>query len=195
MTSNSSELLTLMLGPLIGLPVALLPIHILWINLVTDGMPAISLSFEKAEKDIMNRPPRPPGETVFANGRGIHMVWVGILMAGIALSLQALAIRYGMHWQTMILNFMCLSQLCHAMAIRSNQPVFRVGIFSNKMLTGAFILTLVLQTFITYAPFMHPIFKTQSLSAMELMIVIVASLSVFVAVEIEKAVSKRMKKG
>jgi Ca2+-transporting ATPase len=191
MTSNSSELLTLMLGPMIGLPVALLPIHILWINLVTDGMPAISLSFEKAEKDIMNRPPRPPGETVFANGRGFHMVWVGILMAGIALSLQALAIRNGMHWQTMILNFMCLSQLCHAMAIRSNQPVFRVGIFSNKMLTGAFILTVLLQAGITYFPFLHPVFKTQSLSFLECMVVIGASLAVFVAVETDKAITQR----
>ena len=71
MTTNSGELWTLLLGPMLGLPVALLPIHILWINLVTDGLPAISLSFEKAEKDIMKRPPRPPQQSVFANGRGL----------------------------------------------------------------------------------------------------------------------------
>jgi len=64
MTTNSGELWTLLLGPMIGLPIALLPIHILWINLLTDGLPAISLSFEKAEKDIMNRPPRPPQQSV-----------------------------------------------------------------------------------------------------------------------------------
>jgi ATPase, P-type (transporting), HAD superfamily, subfamily IC len=74
MTTNSGELWTLLLGPMIGLPVALLPIHILWINLVSDGLPAISLSFEKAEKNVMDRPPRPPQQSVFANGRGLHMI-------------------------------------------------------------------------------------------------------------------------
>src|SRR5674476_515440 len=100
MTTNSGELWTLLLGPIFGLPVALLPIHILWINLVTDGLPSISLSFEKAEKNIMNRPPRPPQQSVFANGRGMHMIWVGMLMAGIALSAQSWAISHGLHWQT-----------------------------------------------------------------------------------------------
>jgi len=86
MTTNSGELWTLLLGPLLGLPIALLPIHILWINLVSDGLPAISLSFEKAEKNIMTRPPRLPQETVFANGNGLHMIWVGMLMACAALA-------------------------------------------------------------------------------------------------------------
>lgn len=98
MTTNSGELLLLLAGPVIVLPVALLPIHILWINLVTDGLPAISLSFEKAEKDIMLRPPRPPDQSVFADGRGFYIIWVGILMAVIALALQAWAIKNNLHW-------------------------------------------------------------------------------------------------
>ncbi|MFN7793771.1 MAG: HAD-IC family P-type ATPase, partial [Cyclobacteriaceae bacterium] len=97
MTPKSSELWTLLIGPIIGLPIALLPIHILWINLVSDGLPAISLSFEKAESNIMNRPPRPQQQSVFGNGRGIHMLWVGMLMAGIALSAQSWAINHGLH--------------------------------------------------------------------------------------------------
>jgi len=194
MTTNSSEILTLLLGPLFGLPVALLPIHILWINLASDGLPAISLSFEKAEKDIMKRPPRPPQQTVFANGRGFHMIWVGILMAGIALSLQAWAIRNDMPWQTMVFNFLCISQMCHVLGIRSEKQSFlSMGLFSNKLLIGSVLLTLLLQAAITYVPFLQFVFKTQSLTFSEFVVVGVASILILVAVEIEKIVRRKRK--
>lgn len=194
MTTNSSELLTLLLGPMIGLPVALLPIHILWINLVSDGLPSISLSFEKAEKDIMNRPPRPPQQSVFSDGRGLHMIWVGILMAGIALSLQGWAIRNGLHWQTMVFNFMCLSQMGHVLAIRSEKKsFFSIGIFSNKMLIAAVVLTFLLQLAVTFIPFLQAVFKTQELTFGEFLIVGAASMLVFIAVEIEKAIIRSNK--
>ena len=192
MTTNAGELWTLLLGPLIGLPVALLPIHILWINLVSDGLPAISLSFEKAEKDIMTRPPRPPQESVFANGRAIHIIWVGILMAGIALALQSWAIKNGLHWQTIVFNVICLSQMGHVLAIRSEtQTLSGVGIFSNKPLIGAVLLTILLQFAITYIPFLHPIFKTESLTLKEFALVCAASSLVFFAVELEKIISRK----
>ena len=192
MTTNSGELWTLLLGPIIGLPIALLPIHILWINLVSDGLPAISLSFEKAERNIMNRPPRPPQESVFAGGRGIHMIWVGMLMAGIALGAQGFAIRNGLHWQTIVFNILCLSQLAHVLAIRSeNQSLFSIGIFSNKPLIGSVILSLLLQFCVTYIPFLQPIFKTEALTLNEFLGVGAASSIVFFAVEIEKAISRR----
>lgn len=193
MTTNSSEILTLLLGPLIGLPVALLPIHILWINLVSDGLPAISLSFEKTEKDVMQRRPRPPQHNVFADGRGIHMIWVGILMAGIALSLQAWAIKNNLPWQTMVFNFLCLSQLGHVMAIRSEtQSFFRVPLLSNKLLIVSVVLTLLLQFAITYTPFLQSIFKTEALSLNEFVLVGAASALIFAAVEVEKLVRKKM---
>ncbi len=192
MTTNSGELWTLLLGPIIGLPIALLPIHILWINLVSDGLPAISLSFEKAEKNIMNRPPRPPQESVFAGGRGIHMIWVGMLMAGIALGAQGFAIRNGLHWQTIVFNVLCLSQLAHVLAIRSeNQSLFSIGIFSNKPLIGSVILSLLLQFCVTYIPFLQPIFKTEALTLNEFLGVGAASSIVFFAVEIEKAIARK----
>ncbi|MEJ7828759.1 MAG: HAD-IC family P-type ATPase, partial [Segetibacter sp.] len=195
MTTNSSELWTLLLGPIIGLPIALLPIHILWINLVSDGLPAISLSFEKAEKNIMNRPPRPPQESVFAGGRGIHMIWVGILMAGIALGAQGYAIKHDLHWQTIVFNVLCLSQLAHVLAIRSEtQSLFSIGIFSNKPLIGSVILSLMLQFCITYIPFLQPIFKTESLTLNEFLGVGAASSIVFFAVEIEKAIFRNRRK-
>jgi P-type Ca2+ transporter type 2C len=192
MTTNSGELWTLLLGPLIGLPVALLPIHILWINLISDGLPAISLSFEKAEKNIMNRPPRPPKENVFSNGRWMHMIWVGMLMAGIALSLQSWAIRNNLHWQTIVFNVMCLCQMGHVLAIRSeNQSLFSIGIFSNKPLILAVLTAFLLQYIITYVPFFHPIFHTQSLSLEEFYIVGAASSLVFFAVESEKFIRRK----
>ena len=190
-TSNSGELWTLLIGPMIGLPVALLPIHILWINLVTDGLPAISLSFEKAEKDIMNRPPRPPQESVFSNHRGTQMVWVGLLMAVIALCTQSWAIRNGLHWQTIIFNVMCLCQMGHVLAIRSqHESFFTLGILSNKPLVGAVTLTFLLQLVITYSPSLQPIFKTASLGWQELLLVGIASSTVFFAVEMEKLFSR-----
>ena len=195
MTTNSGELWTLLLGPIIGLPVALLPIHILWINLVSDGLPAIALSYEKAEKDIMSRPPRPPQQSVFANGRGLHMIWVGMLMAGIALGLQGWAINHGLHWQTIVFNVLCLSQLGHVLAIRSeNQSFFAAGIFSNKPLIGAVVLALMLQIAITYIPFLESIFKTEALTFNEFILVGAASSIVFFAVEIEKIISRKRNK-
>ena len=194
MTTNSGELWTLLLGPMLGLPVALLPIHILWINLASDGLPALSLSFEKAEKNIMKRPPRPPQESVFANRRGLHIIWVGILMAAIALAAQVLAIRYDLHWQTIVFNVLCLSQMGHALAIRSDRAsLFSIGVFSNKPMIGSVTLVLLLQAVITYTPALQPIFHTEALSPGEFLAVAAASSLVFFAVEFEKAMSRRRK--
>jgi Ca2+-transporting ATPase len=192
MTTNSGELLIIVSGPVIGLPIALLPIHILWINLVSDGLPAIALSFEKAEKNIMMRPPRPPKQSVFANGMGLHIIWVGLLMAGIALSLQAWAIRNDLHWQTLVFNVICLTQMGHVLAIRSeSRLLFSMRIFSNKPLLGAVLLTCIVQVLITYVPFLQTIFKTQSLSLAEFILMAVASSLVFFAVEIDKAFKRK----
>lgn len=195
MTTNSGELFTLLLGPLLGLPIALLPIHILWINLVSDGLPAISLSFEKAEQDIMRRPPRSRDETVFSNGRGLHMIWVGLLMAAIALGIQQWSIAEGWPWQTMVFNVLCISQMGHVLAIRSEyRSLFRIGMFSNRPLVGAVILACLLQFALTYIPFLQPIFRTEPLSLVQFLIVGAASSLVFFAVEFEKTFSRNKRK-
>jgi Ca2+-transporting ATPase len=194
MTTNSGELCTLLIGPILGLPVALLPIHILWINLVSDGLPAISLSFEKEEKDIMNRPPRPPQQTVFADGRWLHILWVGLMMAGITLIAQAWAIRNDLHWQTIVFNVLCLSQMGHVLAIRSeSRSLFKLGVLSNKPLLGSVILAVVLQIVITYTPALQTIFHTEALTWREFIIVCILSSLVFVAVELEKIVTRKRK--
>ncbi len=192
MTTNAGELWTLLLGPFLGLPVALLPIHILWINLVSDGLPAISLSFEKAEENIMDRPPRPPGQSIFDNGRGLHIIWVGIFMAVIALIAQAWAIRNGLHWQTIVFNVLCLSQMGHVLAIRyETKSFFGKGIFSNKPLIISVAFAFLLQWLVTYTPVLQKIFKTEGLSLSEFLFVGLLSSAVFWAVEIEKWFSRR----
>jgi Ca2+-transporting ATPase len=188
LTTNSGEIWTLFLAPLLGLPIPLLPIHILWINLVTDGLPALALSVEPAEGDVMKRPPRHPKESVFAHGLGYHAIWVGILMAVVALSIQSWSIATsGSHWQTMVFTVLCLTQLGHVLAIRSERhSLFTMGLFSNKPLLGAVVLTFLLQMATLYLPILNRIFKTEPLTAWELLIVVAASSIVFFAVELEK---------
>jgi len=113
-------------------------------------------------------------------------------MAGITLSLQGWAIRNGMHWQTIVFNVLCLCQMGHVLAIRSEKhSLFSIGIFSNKPLLGAVIIALLLQLVITYVPFFQPIFKTEALALNEFLLVGAASSLVFFAVEIEKKISRR----
>jgi Ca2+-transporting ATPase len=193
LTTNSGELLTLFLAPLVGLPIPLLPIHILWINLLTDSLPALALSAEPAEKDIMERPPRDPRESIFAQGLGIHAIWVGFLMAGIVLVVQAWAIRTEhAHWQTMVFTVLSLTQLGHVLAIRSEkESLFTSGVFSNKFLIGAVVLTFILQMATIYVPALNPIFKTEPLTLPELAFTLILSSVVFFAVEIEKLFKRR----
>ena len=193
LTTNSGEIWTLFLAPILGLPVPLLPIHLLWVNLVTDGLPALALSVEPAEGDVMKRPPRNPKESIFAHGLGLHAIWVGILMGVIVLSIQAWSLaNVDAHWQTMVFTVLCLTQLGHVLAIRSErQSLFKMGLFSNKPLLGAVVLTFLLQMAIIYIPAMNRIFKTEPLTAGELLIAIVASSIVFFAVEIEKWIVRR----
>ncbi|MDO8365966.1 MAG: cation-translocating P-type ATPase [Saprospiraceae bacterium] len=193
MTCNSAEIWTILMAPVFGMPIPLLPIHILWINLVTDGLPALALANEKPENDIMKRPPRPTTESLFSDGVGYHIIWVGILMAGVTLGTQAWALHHELaHWQTMVFTVLSLSQLGHVMGVRGDRTyLFNQGIFTNKPLIGSVILTFFLQMAVVYLPFMNEIFKTQPLSLQELSICIVMSLVVFHAVELEKWLKRR----
>jgi Ca2+-transporting ATPase len=192
MTSNSGEIWTIFLAPFLGLPIPLLPIHILWINLVTDGLPGLALAVEPAEKGIMTRPPRHPKENIFA-GMWVQIIWVGLLMGFVSIFTQAWAIKTGhAHWQTMVFTVLCLSQMGNVLALRSEkESLFSRGIFSNKPLLGAFLLTLGLQMATIYVPFLNNIFKTQPLSLTELSFTIILSSLVFFAVEAEKLLKRR----
>ena len=188
MTGNSGEIWALFLAPFFGLPIPLLPIHILWVNLVTDGLPGIALIMEKEEKGIMQRPPRPPQENVFAHGLWQHIVWVGLLIGILCLFTQVIALQFELvHWQTMVFTVLTFSQMAHVLAIRSErESLLTQGLFTNKALLAAVILTFVLQLVLIYLPAANVIFKTQALSFTEMAFCLCVSSVIFAAVEIEK---------
>lgn len=194
LTSKGGLISIILLAPLFGMPIPLIPIQILWINLVTDGLPGLAYAAEPAEENILKRPPRKTDEAIFTNSLGIHIFWVGLLMAIICLSIQAWAIYIGNDkWPTMVFTVLCISQMGQALAIRSDiKSLFQQGIFGNIQLVGAVLLTFTLQMAVIYVPFLQNIFSTKSLTLIELLICVGLSSIVFWAVEIEKW-SKRRK--
>jgi Ca2+-transporting ATPase len=195
LTCNAAEILTILVAPLIGLPIPLLPIHILWINLVTDGLPGIALAAERAEADIMKRAPRQPNENIFSGGLGVHIIWVSMLMATVTIATQYSSLTiHNSHWQSMVFTVLSFSQMGHVLAIRSErQSLFSQGITSNLPMLGAVLLTVALQLAILYLPIGNQIFKTQALSFSELLIAIGLSSVVFIGVEVEKFLKRKFK--
>ena len=192
LTGNLGEIATIFLAPFLGLPIPLLPTQILWVNLVTDGLPGLALVKEAGEPNLMSRPPRPATESLFSRGLWQHVVWVGLLIAGLCLSVHTWAQASGKaHGQTMVFTVLALAQLAHVLAIRSErESFFRLGPGSNAALTGAVLLSVALQLAVIYLPALNDIFHTQPLSAGELALCFGLALVVFVAVEAEKAMAR-----
>ena len=195
LTTNSGELLVMFAAPFFGMPLPLLPIQILWVNLVSDGIPALALSAEPPETDVMRRMPFKPDENIFGRGLGRHIIWVGILMAVVCLGAGFVYWRAGdPAWQTIVFTMLCLSQLGHVMAIRSDRrSLFELGLFSNKPLLVSVLFTFVLQLTVIYSPFFQGLFKTVPLSPKDMMICIFLSSIIFIVVEIEKWFLRRKK--
>ena len=193
MGGNSGEIWTIAAAPLFGLPLPLLPIQILWVNLITDGLPGLALAVEPEEKGIMRRPPRPVRESIFANGLWQHVIWVGLLIGAICIGIQAWAIGRGSDaWQTMVFTALAFCQMYHVLAIRSErESTLAIGPFSNMLLIGAVLLTVVLQLALVYVPALNPIFNTQPLTLEELAVSALAPALVFVGVETEKWLVRR----
>lgn len=164
---NLAEILTIFLAPLLGLPIPLAPIHILWINLVTDGLPGLALTAEPAEKNIMQRPPRPPKENLFAGGMILKIFISGLVMTVAAILTQSWAANLGYNvptQQTMVFTLLCFVQLGNALSVRSAyHSMLANGIFKNRGMWGAIVLTVLLQLLIIYMPYTEFIFKTVAL--------------------------------
>ena len=194
LSSNAGEIWVMLLAPLAGMPLPLLPLQILWINLVTDGLPGLAMGVEPPEPDTMNRPPHHPQESIFGRGLGRHVLWVGLLMGLVSLGMGYWTWRAGWaNWQTMIFTTLTLSQMGHALAVRSRESLFKVGLLSNKALLGAVLLTFVLQMAVVYVPFLQNLFKTSALTLGELLLSLVLSTVVFWGVEVEKWLMRRGK--
>ena len=193
MAGSAGEICTLFFAPLFGLPIPLLAIHILWINLITDGLPGLALAYEPSEPNSMKRPPTDPRQTIFADGLGWFIIWVGLLVGGATIGIQAWALHGTVaHWQTMTFSVLCFSQLGLALTVRSRrESAFSIGLFANKAMVGALGLTFLLQLMIIYVPFFNDLFRTQPLTWAELGLTLAVSGIVFWAVELQKLVGRR----
>jgi Ca2+-transporting ATPase len=193
MTSNAGEIWVMLLAPILGMPLPLLPLQILWINLVTDGLPGLALTVEPGERGTMRRPPYPPQENIFGRGMGRDILWVGLFMGLVSLVMGFWVWRTGHPaWQTMIFTTLTLSQMGNALAIRSQRDsLFSIGLGSNKAMLGTVILTFVLQLAVVYVPFLQGIFKTVPMPPQELIISLALSTVVFWGIELEKWLLRR----
>ncbi|OWP62257.1 ATPase [Hymenobacter amundsenii] len=193
LAGSAGEIIALFCAPFFGLPVPLLAIHILWINLITDGLPGLALAYEPAEENNMQRPPIDPRQTIFADGLGWFILGIGVLVGGLTIAMQAWSIHRGLpHWQTMAFSVLCFSQLGMALAIRSRrESIFSLGLLSNKPMLGAVVLTVGLHLLILYVPVCNELFSTQPLTLAELGITVAVASVVFWVVEIQKLIVRR----
>ncbi len=195
LSCNLGEILTIFTAPLLGFVIPLLPIHILWINLVTDGLPGLALVAERAEKDIMNRPPRPPKENLFAGGLIPRILFTGIILTIASLFVQWWAVQQGYDTrtqQTMVFTTLCFVQLGNALSVRSvYHSMFSTGIFANRGMWGAISLTVVLQLLIVYVPFLQPVFKTATLDWVDMVTILLVTIGSILIIEFLKYLNKR----
>ncbi|CCJ33328.1 calcium-translocating P-type ATPase, SERCA-type [Caloramator australicus] len=179
LSCNIGEVLTMFLSSLLSLPIPLLPIQILFVNLATDGLPAMALSMEKGEKDIMQRMPRKRDESIFSEGLLHKIILRGILIGLCTVASYAISLNYFGNIvisRTIALGTLIMSQLFHVFECRSErQSIFNIGILTNKYLIYAVLSSLFMLIFIIYNPFMQKVFYTQPLNTIQWLIVLLFS--------------------
>jgi Ca2+-transporting ATPase len=199
--SNIGEVITIASAPLLGLQgVPLSPLQILWMNLVTDGIPALALAVEPGRPSIMQQPPKNPKESIFARGLGTYIVRIGIVLAIITIILMVWAYSYTTapnavtsdllrpeRWKTMVFTTLCLSQMGHAIAIRSNSRLaIELDQLANPYILASVIVTSLLQLALIYITPLRNFFGTYYLTPIETLVCIGFSILVFVWVDLEK---------
>jgi len=197
LSCNIAEILILFIATLVGWVQPLLPIHILWINLVTDSLPALALGVEKSDPGIMKEKPRSPKESVFAHGLGARIIFQGIILAAITLSVFHFALlNYSVEVaRTMCFAVLAFSQLTHAINVRSQEKsLFGSGLFTNRYLWIALGLSCALQLVVLLIPSLQTIFHVASMNSIQWFIVIIASLSPLAVVEFTKLVGRILRK-
>ncbi len=196
---NVGKVVVMLLAPLLlgpGAAVALMPLQLLWLNLLTDGLLGLGLGVEPAERNTMRRPPRDPQAGIFSEGLGIHVLWVGALIGAIALVVGRLyynpANADDRTWQTMIFTTLAFLQVGQALASRSSrESFFSLGLMTNVTLLGLAVLVIVLQLGVLYAPFLEQFFLIVPLAPRDLLVAAALGSVAFVAIEIEKWVLRR----
>jgi P-type Ca2+ transporter type 2C len=195
--SNVGEILTIAAAPLMGLGgVPLSPLQILWMNLVTDGVPALALALEPGESNVMQREPFQPTESIFARGLGGYIIRIGLVFAIVTIGLMKWAfdrthsVDYAGDpdtWKTIVFTTLCIAQMGHALAVRSvNKLVIEINPFTNPLLLWAILGTILLQLAVVYIAPLRSFFGTHPLSLFELGVCFGCSLLIFVWIEGEK---------
>ncbi len=196
LSCNAGEIICIFFSILIGWPVLLIPIHILWVNLITDTLPALSLGMDPDDPDVLKLHPRDPDETLFAGGGSVSVVGNGILIA--ALTLTAFRVGLGtdqaslVHARTMAFAVLSLSQLIHAFNMRhQTKSIAQTGFLSNPALIGACVFGAALQVMVISVPAMARVFKVKSLHGSEWALVWGLALFPLVCNEAVKAVRRK----
>jgi Ca2+-transporting ATPase len=192
---NIGKVLVMLLAPFLGKPIPLLPLQLLWLNLLTDGLLGLGMGVEKAESDTMKRPPYSPKEGIFSRGAGAQVVWIGTLIGALALALGAAYYFSGRkEWQTMVFSFLAFAQVCQALGSRATKDsFFKMGLAGNPLLAGMALLVPALQLLVIYVPVLSDFFGVMPLSAVDLLIAVAAAALVLLAIEADKFLRKENK--
>ncbi|MFP4070600.1 MAG: cation-translocating P-type ATPase [Desulfovibrionales bacterium] len=195
---NLGKVAVMLLAPFIGITIALLPLQLLWLNLLTDGLLGLGLGVEPAGPGVMQRPPRSPREHFFSGRLSLHVAWVGGLIGVLALLVGFVyfdpAVPGQGPWQTMIFTSLAFMQLGQALASRSaTVSLFTLGPWSNKPLFFLVLLTIGLQLMVLYVPFFHVFFQITALGARDLLICMGLGVVVFAAIEAEKILIRKQR--
>ena len=190
---NIGKVLVMLLAPFLGKPIPLLPLQLLWLNLLTDGLLGLGIGVEQAESDTMKRPPYSPKEGVFSRGAGWHVIWVGMLIGLLALALGSWYYFTGrQQWQTMVFSFLAFAQVFQALASRSSKDSsLKMGWSGNPLLAGMSFLVLGLQLLVIYIPALSTFFNVKALSGTDLMIALGSAALIFLAIEGEKLLKRK----
>ena len=190
---NIGKVLVMLLAPFLGKPIPLLPLQLLWLNLLTDGLLGLGMGVENAESDTMKRPPYSPKEGVFSRGAGVQVIWVGALIGALALGLGSWYYFTGREqWQTMVFTFLAFAQVFQAWASRSaTDSFFKLRIMSNPLLAGMSALVVGLQLMVLYVPFLAEFFGVKALSLCDLSIAIAGGIVVLIVMEVEKWLKRK----
>lgn len=196
LSSNIGEIITVLTAFLLRLPAPLLAIQLLWVNLVTDSLPALSLGMEPVDPDIMQRPPTDAKKSLFSGGMGYNIAIEGCFIGAISL----LAFTIGRVYfdvtvgRTMAFAVLSICQLVHAFNLRSERSLFKTGLFGNPRMLMSFVVCLALQVSVISIPVLSAVFKTACLTGMQWLIVGALALSPLVIVELEKWYARCKKK-
>jgi Ca2+-transporting ATPase len=193
---NIGELLIVFGAMLAALPIPLMPVQLLWLNLVTDGAPALALGLETGDADIMRQPPRAPGEAVINRAMAIGIAVVGVVDALAVLGVFVLALaRYPgqlAHAQTIAFVTLCTSELLRAFTARSEyHSVLSIGVFSNRAMVWAVGVSLLLMLLVVYTPWLRPFFDTLALTPADWLMLLPFCFASPLAMELLKYVRRR----